>query len=108
MTVGHDCELSEKISEQRHGIVLVFARYVSGESPYAWSSFFVPKYAVSGFNGSGHSFVMATNSFGAIATKYLYIRDDMVSGNDNNNVSGTVNGITYNNAAFTLNYILGV
>lgn len=110
MTADHVAPLSEPISLQPHGIVLVFARYNTGEDPYAWSSFFVPKQAVSGdtYNGSGHTFIMATNCFAAISTKYLYIRDDQIKGNANNNSTGTANGITYNNAAFTLRYVIGV
>lgn len=108
MTADHVANLSEPISKQRSGVVLVFARYVAGEEPYAWSSFFVPKYAVAGYNSSGHSFIMAHNSFTVVATKYLYIRDKSITGNENNNRAGTANGITFDNAAFTLKYVIGV
>ena len=110
MTADHTASLSEPISLQPHGVVLVFARYNTDEDPYAWSSFFVPKQAVTGdtYNASGHTFIMATNCFAVISTKYLYIRDAQINGNANNNAAGTANGITYNNAAFTLKYVIGV
>lgn len=108
MTNDQIANLSEPISKQKSGIVLVFARYMQNEEPYAWSSFFVPKYAVNGYNGSGHSFIMATNCFAVVATKYLYIRDASIQGNENNINADTANGITFNNSAFTLRYVIGV
>ena len=47
-------------------------------------------------------------TFGVIASKYLYIHDDKITGSDSNNKSGTANGITYNNAGFVLRYVIGV
>ena len=108
MTADHVANLSEPISKQKSGIVIVFARYVDGEEPYAWNSFFIPKYAVDGYNSSGHTFIMTTNCFSVISTKYLYIRDGSINGNENNNKADTANGITYNNAAFTMKYVIGV
>lgn len=109
MTADHTASLSEPISLQPNGVVLVFARYATDSSPYAWHSFFVPKYAANGgYNSSGHTFIMATNCFSVVATKYLYIRDKEIAGNENNSATGTANGITYNNNAFTLRYVIGV
>lgn len=111
----HVIDLSKTpISQQPNGIVLIFARFNSDSDPYAWQSFFVPKLAAHGnpykniLNGSGHTFILATNSFAAVGTKYLYISDKKITGNANNTAKGTSNGITYNNAAFTLRYVLGV
>ena len=110
MTETHIASLSEAISKQTHGIVLVFARYNTENNPdaYAWHSFFVPKYAVSGYNTSGHTFMLAANKFVDVGMKYLYIRDTQINGNENNDATGTANGITYNNKAFTLRYVIGV
>lgn len=109
MTEGHTANLAEPISKQRSGIVLVFARYTSDdEAPYAWHSFFIPKYAVDGYNSSGHTFFLTTNSFSVVGTKYLYVRDEAINGNENNSLAGTANGITFNNNAFTLRYVIGV
>lgn len=109
MTAGHTANLSEPINTQPSGIVLVFGRYVTDGNPYAWNSFFVPKHAATGaYYGSGHTFIMATSNFSTVAMKYLYIRNTQIAGNDYNNTTGTNNGITFNNAAFTLQYVIGV
>lgn len=109
MTGDHTAPLSEPISRQPNGVVLVFAIYSTNGDPYAWNSFFVPKYAANGgYNSSGHTFIMASSNFSVVATKYLYIRDKEIIGNSNNSLSGTANGITYNNNAFTLRYVIGV
>lgn len=54
---------------------------------------------------------MMTNDgmFGLMASKYLYIHDDKIGGNDVNGEAGTAaSGITYNNAGFVLRYVIGV
>lgn len=108
MSDTQTANLSEAVSKQPSGIVLVFARYIEGNDPYSWNSFFVPKRMVPAPNGTGHNFIMATGEFTAIATKYLYIRDTQIAGNATNKDAGTVNGITYDNSAFTLRYVIGV
>lgn len=109
MTAGHKAELSEPILSQPHGIVLVFSRYESGavqENNYF--HFFIPKAFVAQKNGYGHTFIMAANRFAVIATKYLYVNNDRITGHADNNATGTANGITYNNAGFVLRYVIGV
>lgn len=103
-------EFSEPVSMQSSGIVLMFSRYSSSTAQnYHWNSFFVHKAWVKAHAGNGHQFFMTTDgSFSVIATKYLYIHDDKIGGNDNNEKSGTANGITYNNAGFVLRYVIGV
>lgn len=102
-------KLKEKISAQDHGIVLSFSRYASGKAEnYAWNNFFVPIQWVSDYHGSGISFMMIQADFSAIASKYLYISDGGITGCAQNAVSGTKNGITYNNAAFVLRTVYGV
>lgn len=100
--------LSESVSKQPSGIVLVFARYVVDGEPYAWNSFYIPKRLIPSPNNTGHTFIMATNSFAVVASKYLYIRDNEIAGNEYNKSTGTTNGITYDNSAFTLRYVIGV
>ena len=108
MTAGHTAPLSENVSEQPNGIVLVFSYYSSGAKDYYFQSFFIPKALVAAQGGSGHTIILAGTNFNPIGTKYLYISDDVISGNENNNATGTANGITYNNAAFVLRYVIGV
>lgn len=111
MTATHTIALSEKVSQQPNGIVLVFSRYSGGEAQnYHWNEFFVSKEWVRRHPGTGHSFMMTNDGlFSLMATKYLYIHDDKIVGNDVNGQSGTgTSGIIYNNAGFVLRYVIGV
>lgn len=111
MTASHTITLSEKVSQQPSGIVLVFSRYSGGEAQnYHWNEFFVSKEWVRRHPGTGHSFMMTNDGlFTLMASKYLYIHDDKIGGNDVNSQSGTgTSGITYNNAGFVLRYVIGV
>lgn len=110
MTAGQTATLEEAISAQRNGIVLVFSRYSSGTAQnYHYNHFFVHKAFVDAHPGVGSQFFMTTDgTLSVIATKYLYINDTTITGNDNNRESGTANGITYNNAGFVLRYVIGV
>lgn len=110
MTAGQRASLSEPISRQSTGIVLVFSRYSAGTvQNYHYNHFFVHKAFVSAHPGVGSQFFMTSDgSFAVIASKYLYINDDSINGNENNNLAGTTNGITFNNAGFVLRYVIGV
>ena len=109
MTAGHVANLTEKITEQMYGAVLVFSRYENGAvADNNFQFFFVPKDFISQFKGYGCSFLLTANKFGAVATKYLYINDNYITGHADNNLTGTTNGITFNNAAFVMRYVIGV
>lgn len=111
MTENQTATLSEKVSEQSSGIVLVFSRYVDGVAQnYGINSFFVSKMLVSEQEGKGNVFTLNSSAiFGVLAAKYLYLHDDKITGNAENNASGTASsGITYNNAGFVLRYVIGV
>ena len=52
MTAGQTATLSEKVSEQPNGIVLVFSRYVDGVAEnYDFNSFFVLKILIDSHHG---------------------------------------------------------
>ena len=109
MTAGHTVNLSEKITEQPSGVVLVFSKYESGAvADNNFQFFFVPKTFINSFKGYGCTFVMAANRFVTVATKYLYINDAYITGHADNNLTGTANGITFNNASFVMRYVIGV
>ena len=109
MTAGHVANLSENVTEQLSGIVLVFSRYESAAvQDNNFQFFFVPKAFINLFKGYGCSFVLTANKFGAVATKYLYINDAYITGHADNNLTGTANGITFNNTGFVLRYVIGV
>ena len=79
--------LSQKISEQNNGIVLVFAEWDIENSKLAgwgYNTFFIPKTIIDvAWNGVGMSFQMCQNNEFR-AYKYLYINDDKIYGNDGN------------------------
>lgn len=109
MTADHTAELKEPILSQPNGIVLTFSRYASGEAQDTnFHQFFIPKAFATQKNGYGHTFTLAANKFTTMATKYLYINNTHITGHADNNASGTVNGITYDNASFVLRYVIGV
>ena len=108
MTSGHTANLSEAVSAQRNGIVLVFSAYNGADDTnYGWQSFFVPKQLVA-LSTAGHTFILGRGKFTYTGTKYLYINDTSITGHADNNLTGTNNGITYANNKFVLRYVIGV
>jgi len=110
MTAGHIAELSEKISDQVNGIVIVFSRIGDGVAQNDnFASFFVPKYVVAQHPNLGMNFFMAHSSFEYCGAKYLYIGDTQIKGHANNNLTGTgATGIKFENNRFIMRYVLGV
>lgn len=111
MTADHTINLSEKISDQVHGICLVFVRYENGAAQdYSYNSFYISKEFVKNKSGFGSTFVICSNSvFSVMAAKYLYILDNRIVGHADNVSTGTsASGIKYSNNAFVLRYVIGV
>lgn len=118
LIAGQSVTFSEPISQQHNGIVLVFSRYESSTArDYNYSCHFVPKQLVSTAIGAGQVaagvlFTMCGAQFDYIAGKYVRITDTRLWGDNEgettNKVSGTANGITYNNSGFALRYVIGV
>lgn len=109
MEASHTNTLSEKISEQPHGIVLIFSEYKDDTvQEYGWNHFFIPKSWISGHEGYGCAFTMNAGNFGAVCCKYLYVFDGKITGADSNKAYGTNNGITYDNRRYMLRYVMGV
>lgn len=108
MTDGHTANLTEAISAQPNGIILVFSAYESAsDTNYGWQCFFVPKQLVA-LSTSGHTFTLGRGKFTRTGTKYLYIYDTYIKGHADNNATGTNNGITFANNKFVLRYVMGV
>ena len=110
MQESHEIALSEPISSQATGIVLVFSRYTGGTvHNYNFNHFFVPKMFVSLHDGAGSQFLMSSDgSFAGMASKYLYIGNKIIKGHANNVLTGTANGITFANNSYVLRYVIGV
>lgn len=112
MVDTHTANLSEAVSDQKNGIVLVFSRYsASTVRDYGWNTFFIHKEHVKNHSGQGSTFLMTNDSaVSVIGAKYLYISNRSITGHANNNVSNTGNpsGIKYENGGFVLRYVIGV
>lgn len=111
MNASQTATLSEAVSKQAHGIVLVFSSYSSGAGDNAnFHSFFVPKAHVAAHPGKGSEFVMASsNAPGSFRFKYLYISDTAITGNADNSWDGTSgSGVKVTNSGAVLRYVYGV
>lgn len=108
-TDSQTATFSERVSEQKNGIVLVWSRYDSGAKDEQIICSFIPKKLVALKDGRGHSFVLMPNSFSTACVKYVYISDNHLTGHANNTEEGTgANGLRYNNKYFCLRYVIGV
>lgn len=105
----HTCNFSKPVSEQAHGILLVFRGYDGSALNADWHTFFVSKKEISSHQGHGHSFFLSHTPCTNFSTKYIYIYDTYLRGHANNNQSGTgSNGVKYTNNKYALQYVVGV
>ena len=102
--------LSERVSAQRNGIVLVWQAYIpgSGVQNYWMNYTFVPKWQTAYKNGYGVSCFCGGINFEQTCVKYVYVNDDSIAGNDNNSKTGTQSSINYASNRFVLVAVLGV
>lgn len=111
MNGGHSAELSEPISSQQYGIVLVWSEYANGK-PYndQWHSFFVPKSLITGgFTQNRVNFIFSGyGSMQKMASKTVTIHDTKITGYDENQKYGTNSGITYDNRHYVLRFVFGM
>jgi len=109
MTETHKITFAEPASKQPSGIVLVFSEFSDGTARnQTWSSHFVHKSLIADYPGTGNVFWMSTSNGAYVATKYLYIKDDGITGHTNNGLTFTNSGVTLNNNRFVLRYVIGV
>ena len=101
--------LSEPVSEQRTGIVLVWDWYdTASGTPFAVNmlSYFIPKTAVAELPGKGWR-CSSIGGDGNMA-KYVYVHDDRIEGYSTNTTNGTIAGIQVKNGSFVLRYVYGM
>lgn len=111
MTADQTITLSEAISAQPHGVIIVFSAYVSGAAQnYDWWYEFIPKYHGANKSGQGFGVFCATAGGGAAGGKYLYVYDTKITGNAHNSKTtfSGADGISHNNAYWVLRYVIGV
>lgn len=111
MNASQTATLSQAVSAQPHGIVLVFSSYSNNAADDAqFHSFFVPKALVANHPGKGSQFVMvSSNTPGSFRFKYLYINDTSMTGHADNVKTGTTSsGVSITNNGSVLRYVYGV
>lgn len=108
MNGNQTATLSEKVSEQLTGIVLVWSYYTNGAAQeYGWHTFFVPKGMVKLKNGVGYDIPLRRDKNAMFGTKYVYVNDDRIVGHANNVATGTANNVPYQNNKWVLRYVIG-
>lgn len=111
MSETQTAPLSEAISKQANGIVLVWSEYADGDAVNAnFNTFFIPKQFVSSFAAKGIGMTLISATFNVVASKYLYISDTSLTGyTTNNDGESTKNsGITTTPNKFVLRQVIGV
>ena len=100
--------LNGNITDQPHGVVLIWCRYINGAIyNERFNSFFIPKGWVARHNGGGMNFDL-TGSFN-YATKYVYIYNNHFNGHaDNTGVINSADGSIWRNNEHVLRYVIGV
>lgn len=101
--------LTEAVSAQQHGIILVFSEYVNGAAAnYSYQSFFVSKKEVEHRANVSHCFPLFGAEFAVTALKFLFIHDTKIVGDARNSTSGTKSGITYSGNRFVMRTVYGI
>lgn len=109
MNASQTITLSEAISAQPSGIVLIWSYYSDGEErSYNFHMHFIPKYYVSAYSGNGVDLALANHTGNVLSNKYVYVSDTQIKGHANNDVYVDGSDIDYNNALFVLRSVIGV
>lgn len=111
MNASQTATLSQKISEQQHGIVLVWQAYDNGSAkPWHYNFCFVPKWQALTNPSRGVSMWLTNDVGSQVASKYIYVYDDKLVGHNNNGSGETSrgSGINVTNNHWVLTCVLGV
>ncbi len=111
MSEGQTATLSEAVSLQANGIILVFSEYTDGAAVNAnFNMQFIPRYFVSAFESKGVNVVISSATMNAIANKYVYISDTSITGYATNNTAATEvsSGVVRTSKNFVLRAVIGV
>lgn len=106
MNADQTITLSEAVSAQPNGIVLMWSWYNNGAQAADFIFTFVPKYFTADFNGLG------VCCYGLCADghmmKYVYVYDTKIVGHSSAGNTGTYGGVTRANANYVLRKVIGV
>lgn len=109
MAASQTATLSEAVSKQANGIVLVFSGYNISSSEVQntdFNCYFIPKFYVSRYSSYGLDFAVAKGS--EVIRKYLYLFDTKIVGYTNNNVTTTFHGRSIDCRLVVLREVIGV
>lgn len=110
MQGNQQANLSQPISAQQNGIILLFQPYRDGNpTNWGWYTHFFPK-SIINFVGAGYgqSITIPDNSAGIQAGKYLYFYDNYIEGNDKNGQTTTMFGQAVDNRNIVLTKVIGI
>lgn len=109
MNASQTATLSEAVSAQPNGIVLVWSWYDGGAKNWDWVHRFIPKHHPNISSGGGVDIFAIDAAGSAGMAKYVYVYDTKIVGNDyNNSGAKTICGLTVNNGNWVLRYVIGV
>lgn len=103
MRDSQEVNLSEPVSAQHRGIVLHWQYYNRGVENHNHNYFFIPKSQV---NGTGVTMMGLVQSY--FFKKYVYVMDDKITGNVDNDQVKTLSDVQFNNNKAVLTEVLGV
>lgn len=110
MNASQTATLSQAVSAQPHGIILVWSLYGDGTAHNNnWNSFFIPKQLVASHGGSSFSMFIARANLASCCQKSLTIQDTKIVGvATNNQAAATSSSITNSPNTSVLRYVIGV
>lgn len=101
--------LSQNVTDQKHGIVLVWTNYENAQAQNnGVNCFFIPKKYVELYPGLGHGMLMTHGWNANLGKKYVYISNDKITGVASNGKEVSQGGITWYNNQYVLRYVIGV
>lgn len=103
--------LSESVSSQPNGIVLIWSYYVDSAADNSnFRPFFIPKQFVTSHNGKGIAMFLTNSGLTVAASKYVYVFDTKITGHSNNGsaAAAKASGVTSTPRQFVLRYVIGV
>lgn len=101
-----EIELSEQVSRQKTGIVLIWSPYGTDVRENLHYQY-IPKESISLFGETTHSIFLCNTNMTKVGCKSVTVGDDYIKGSQYNMSEGQHNGIIFNNADYTLRYVLG-
>ena len=110
MNGSQSLTLREPVSAQPHGIILVWSAYANDTAQnYDFNYIFIPKTHIELFDTNGVSMRLTNDSGSKICSKYIYVSDNFISGNDVNGANDHREAnVDVSPKYFVLRYVIGV